>query len=160
MDASLVTADGGGANVRSDGRRSAVGTFVLIVLAAFLATSAVVKMTQPQPTLRVLQEVWHLGTSGSRATFTLLITLEVALAAGLWFGGRGRKWWSLATATFFLGVSLSPMRQALTESTLACGCGLSGSAPATTTDHWFTVGRNAACAAGCLISSFLLRSSP
>ena len=106
------------------------------------AVSCLAKLIWPEVTLRVLAEVWGFGRPVSIGLFAALVALEAALALLLITGWRPR--WSLAAAGIFLvGVTASPVLQAMTGSELSCGCGLSAEAATTPLAHWFVVGRNA-----------------
>jgi hypothetical protein len=65
--------------------------------------------------------------------------MEGILAMQLIRRGTSRGW-LLVCAAFFAVVSISPLAQGLSGSTLGCGCGFSQLVPVGPFEHWFQLG--------------------
>lgn len=124
---------------------------VALGMGCFLAYVTVAKLLDPRATLDVLSQVWYFPSWAAVAGFALLIVAEVGLVILLL--SRRRRLALALTALFLLAVSASPLLQAITGSSISCGCGGAG-AVATLSDHLFSVGRNVVLAAICGLSAF------
>lgn len=122
------------------------------LVALVFAASALGKLIRPNPTLAVLQLVWNLDVTSSRAVWGGLIAAEVALAVGLvWPRTRSVAIW--AGCVLLASVSVSIVRQLAEGSLLPCGCGLMSGRLPTRAAQWASLGTNALLFAMLLIGS-------
>ena len=119
------------------------------LIGAFFLVSVGGKLFNPDPTLAVLRFVWGFGTNQTNVLFVALGAAEAGLGISILLGLRLRIV-LVASAVFILLLTTSIVRQLVTGSTLACGCGLSSGG--SSRDYVLGIVRNAALAGACAIA--------
>jgi hypothetical protein len=120
-----------------------------VLLGVFLLAAALGKALNPAPAVAVLQKVWGIPPGLSSGVLVVMIAAEAAIAA--WFvSGVAIRACLVTTAAVLLIMTLSPVRQVLSGSSLPCGCGIPMTRRHPEVDQILAITRNGPMVLGCV----------
>lgn len=120
-----------------------------VLLGVFLLAAALGKALNPAPGLAVLQTVWGIPPGLSSGVLAVIIAAETATAAWL-VSCVAIRTCLVTTAAVLLLMTLSPVRQVLSGSSLPCGCGIPMTRRHPEVDQILAITRNGLLVLGCV----------